>query len=544
MAKTTARPELRTQHDFEQFLQWHIDRAAPLHQQVCESWWKANTTGKKEDEDESARLETILRKLYSNREEYAALRALLESKTVRDAQLARQAHLLSHCYLENQMEPARIEAMVALEKEVESEFNNHRAQVGGKSLTDNDIKDILRNDTSSARRKAAWEGSKQIGAKAAERVLRLVDMRNENARKLGFRDFYDMHLELQDLDEKRLFDVLGQLAKLTDPLWRSFKRRLDADLARRFKTSPDNLRPWHYSDPFFQELPKTESFDLDPFFAGKNLEKLTQTFYNAIGLDISDILKRSDLYERDGKCQHAFCININRADDVRVLCNNKSDEYWMSTMLHEFGHAVYDKYIDRQLPYVLREPAHILFTEAVAMFMGRLTKNATWLELYAGVPHAEAEQAQATLRSQMRDQLLVFMRWGLVVVHFERAMYKDPTQDLNKLWWDLVERYQKVRRPARRNRPDWASKIHLATAPVYYQNYILGEMVASQMLHTLNTAVLGKDSHQLVRDKRVGRWFVDRIFKPGSSRHWEDTLAEASGERLNASYLVDFLRVR
>jgi peptidyl-dipeptidase A len=533
---------MRTQQDFEQFLTRHVATIAPLQQQTCEAWWKANTTGKPEYEKESARLEAAFRKLYANRDEYAALRSLLSAKTLKDPHLARQAHLLSHAYLGNQMEPARIEAMVALEKEVESDFNNHRATVGNDTLTDNDIKDILRHDTSSARRKAAWEGSKQIGAKVADRVLRLVRMRNENARELGFRDYYAMSLELQDLDETRLFDVLAQLAKLTDPLWRSFKKKLDTQLATRYKTKTEDLRPWHYSDPFFQELPKTESFDLDRFFAGKNLEHITRDFYAAIGLDVDDILRRSDLYEREGKCQHAFCICIDRADDVRVLCNNKSDEYWMSTMLHEFGHAVYDKYIDRKLPYLLREPAHILFTEAVAMFMGRLTKDAAWLERYAGVPRQEAEQAAAALRGQQRDQLLVFVRWGLVVANFERAMYRNPEQDLNKLWWDLVERYQKVIRPARRNRPDWASKIHLATAPVYYQNYVLGEMVASQMLHALHSKIVSGDGHKLISDHKVGRWFVDHIFKPGTSQHWEDILAAASGERLNPAYLAEFLR--
>ena len=51
----------------------------------------------------------------------------------------------------------------------------------------------------------------------------------------------------------------------------------------------------------------------------------------------------SDLYARDGKSQHAFCIDIDREGDVRVLCNVEPSERWMETMLHEFGHAVYDR---------------------------------------------------------------------------------------------------------------------------------------------------------------------------------------------------------
>ena len=63
---------------------------------------------------------------------------------------------------------------------------------------------------------------------------------------------------------------------------------------------------------------------------------------------------------RPGKSQHAFCIDVDRGDDVRVLCNNVPGEYWTETMLHEFGHAVYDLHVDRR-PAVARPhdaPAH------------------------------------------------------------------------------------------------------------------------------------------------------------------------------------------
>ncbi|MBM3460837.1 MAG: M3 family oligoendopeptidase [Armatimonadetes bacterium] len=525
---------MATQQEFAQFVERHTAATQPLHKQNAEAWWKASTTGEKHFEEESARLEAALRKVYANPEEYALVRDTLASGTLTEAHLKRLARLLSHAYLGNQMPPEEIDRIVALEKEIESEFNNHRAKVDGEDLTDNQIKEILRHETSEERRRAAWEGSKQVGARVAERVLRLVGMRNENARRLGFRNFYHLQLELQDLDEERLFAQLGALAVQTEDVWKRFKNQLDARLGGAGK-------PWHYSDPFFQELPDVGELSLDPYFEGKRLEDLTKRFYEAIGLQIDDILARSDLYERPGKCQHAFCMDVDRLGDVRVLCNLKSDEYWMGTMLHELGHAVYDKYIDPTLPFHLREAAHTLFTEAVAMFMGRLVKDGRWLRLYADVPAEVAAQADAALRTQMLGQLLVFVRWGLVVTHFERAMYQDPTRDLNTLWWDLVERFQGVSRPTDRNAPDWASKIHIATAPAYYQNYILGEMAASQMLHHLTNKVLAGDAEALVRDPRVGEWFVKDIFRPGTSAHWEEILERATGEPLNPRYLVDGL---
>src|ERR1017187_6945606 len=85
----------------------------------------------------------------------------------------------------------------------------------------------------------------------------------------------------------------------------------------------------------------------------------------------------------------------------------------------------------------------------------------------------------------LRYQLLIFSRWCQVMLRFEKGMYENPEQDLNKLWWDTVEKYQMIRRPAGRNAPDYGSKYHIVGAPVYYHNYMMGELFASQVHHTI-----------------------------------------------------------
>ena len=56
------------------------------------------------------------------------------------------------------------------------------------------------------------------------------------------------------------------------------------------------------------------------------------------------MLGKSDLYEKKGKSPHAFCTDIDREGDVRVLANIVNNEYWMGTMLHELGHSVYSQH--------------------------------------------------------------------------------------------------------------------------------------------------------------------------------------------------------
>lgn len=44
---------------------------------------------------------------------------------------------------------------------------------------------------------------------------------------------------------------------------------------------------------------------------------------------------------------------------------------WLKTVLHELGHAVYELGYDAKLPWLLREPSHMITTEAIALICGR-----------------------------------------------------------------------------------------------------------------------------------------------------------------------------
>ena len=86
-----------------------------------------------------------------------------------------------------------------------------------------------------------------------------------------------------------------------------------------------------------------------------------------------------------------------------------------------------------------------------------------------------------------------------------------------------------VRRPEGRYAPDYASKIHIVVAPVYYHNYALGELFASQVHHAMCKKALGGISPHDVSyygDARVGQFVhksgkVDRSHSgiPAQARH-------------------------
>ncbi len=526
--------------ELRSWIEQHTRTVEPLQVESAEAYWQLSVTGKQEYEKRNAELDTKIRQLYSSSADFAQIKEFERRGQPSDPLLARQLRLLHLAYLGNQSPPEVIAEIVRREKALESLFNNFRAELGGEKVTDNRIRDVLRKENSSETRRAAWEASKQIGVQAAEGIRELARLRNAEARRLGFRDYFAMSLELQELDEKRLFDTFDRLYRLSEEPFGRYKKSLDESLARRFGVPAGELRPWHYSDPFFQEPPSTD-FSLDHYFEGRKLEPLAVDHFSGLGLDPRDILARSDLYEKPGKCQHAFCMSVDRKYDVRVLCNLVANERWMETLLHELGHGVYDKYTDKSLPYLLRTYPHILSTEAIAMLMGRFTHSDAWLVRHAGATEAEAGELGARLRRRLGEQLMILTRWVMVMTHFERDLYHDPDSELNPRWWHYVQRFQHVTPPAGRNQPDWAAKIHLAVAPVYYQNYLLGEMMASQLSHHLEKSVVGRPGGglgALVDRPEVGEFLRTKVFEPGARYPWEEHLERATGEGLNPEHFV------
>jgi len=522
------------------FIDEHVARIEPISREANLAYWEAATTGKAAAYDRYAELELQKRQIYSNAEEYAFLKKMKEQGGLADAVVAREIELLYLAYLPNQIEPELLREITTLGAEVEKKFSIFRGTAGKRRLSGNQIEEILKSEKKTALRREAWLASKQVGTEVAQELLRLVRLRNKAAQKLGFRNYHALSLAVTEQDEKELNKIFEELYDLTNGPYFALKHELDEELARRFHTRIEELQPWHYQDPFFQESPMLESVNLDQYYAGRDVRLLAADFYRGIGLPIDSILAKSDLYEREGKNPHAFCTDIDRRGDVRILCNLTDSERWMETILHEGGHAVYSYYTDPALPYLLRQEAHAFTTEAIANFFGRLSRNPWWMEEMLGLtPEQRQELLQVSARYARLKQL-IFSRWAMVMYNFEKELYADPEQDLNALWWTLVEKYQGIKKPAGRDEPDWAAKIHFTIAPCYYHNYLLGEMLASQLHACLARSVLREGEQAgYVGATEAGAWLRERVFGAGASWSWNEMIKRATGEPLTARYFVE-----
>jgi len=475
--------------NIKEFLQGYEVQMQKLEKAYNLAYFNASISGEDEDYKILENEKIALNNFYGDKEIFNTILSFIKSGEVADEILKRQIDVIYNKCLPRQVDPIMLKELVSLENQIEKSFSTFRPEINEKKISDNQIEKILKTSTESDELEVMWRASKEIGDYVANDLLKLVELRNKIAVNLGFKNYFEMELILSEQDPLEIEEIFNQLNELTNQAYSNLKEEIDVYLEKRNNIPKEELMPWHYQNRFFQEAPDIYKVNLDKYYTKKDLVKISSKYYTSIGLNISDIIKNSDLFEKPKKNQHAYYINIDREGDVRVLCNLKSNYNWMNTILHEFGHAVYEKNINKELPYSLREPAHAFTTEAVAMMFGRMAADPKWIKSIVGTTDGEKKEMASDINKSLRLDQIVFCHWSMVMYWFEKALYENPEQDLNELWWQLVEEYQMIKRPLERNAPDWATKIHIATFPCYYHNYMLGEIYASQLYNSINREI-------------------------------------------------------
>jgi peptidyl-dipeptidase A len=517
----------KASHPFVSFLNKFIPTVARKSTQLNKAYWILETTGSPDAADLKAEFDTELRMLFNDPATFEKLLKWEEEDKIQDPILKRQLNVLVRAFKQNQIPQKLLEELATKEAALSQSYATFRPTINGQKMSENDIREILKQETNVEKRKAAWDASKQIGCVLAPQILALVKLRNEAAKSLGYSDFFQMQLELQEVDRDWLLKTFEVLSAKSDAAYAQVLGDIEKEQSKRFGVPVSELGPWSWSDPFAQEDP-LDSHELDKLVHGVDIAKASQQFYAGMGIDVSAILARSDMYERVGKNQHAFCMHLDRKGDVRTLNNVKDSIKWLETVLHELGHAIYELGFDEKLPWLLREPPHMISTEAMALIAGRQAYLFEPLGQLVGTS-ADKTRLRNMADASLRRRQLIFSRWVLVMTAFEAELYRNPDQDLNSLWWKLVEKYQRIRAPkGRKDKMDWAAKYHIGLAPVYYFSYLLGEMFASAIQEAL-TQEVGSPS---LSSQAAGLFLQEKLFKPGNRMNWSDLVGHVTGKSL------------
>jgi len=516
--------------------------AAAAERKANIAQWEAWTTGSAGAFARYEEQSLAYRRVFSSPRDLRSVERLL-AVADRSAKplLVRRLEVLRLQLAEHAVDRGILAEITRRETALEEAFGAFRGQAGGGARTSNELLEVLQSSSQRSQRREAWEALKTLGPAVQADLLALMALRNRLAVKAGFPDYWHLRLTLTEISPAWLMRVMGAAASGSADAYARVKAEIDAGVARHLGIRTTSLEPWDYGDAFFQEVP--------PFLLPAEVTRVAASdpvpaatrYFGDLGFDVTGILGRSSLYEGPGKNPHAFCTDIDRRGDVRVLANLKNTLAWHSTLLHELGHAVYSLHVDRSLPWALRNEAHSITTEGIALFFDAVASTGAYLARYVGLPPRSVRKLAPALGRARRMSRLVFLRWCQVMVRFEKAAYANVGADLDRTWWKLVERYQGVTRPKGRRAPDWATKMHIIMAPVIYQNYLLGTGFAAQLRAVLRADGMpgfGDTEGDFSGRPAVSDLLVQRVFRPGKVLDWQALVRAATGRAFSVGPLL------
>jgi peptidyl-dipeptidase A len=117
-------------------------------------------------------------------------------------------------------------------------------------------------------------------------------------------------------------------------------------------------------------------------------------------------------------------------------------------------------------------------------------------------------------------------------------------QDYDKVWWELREKYQGVKRPAPMlaNGFDAGAKYHVP-ADVPYSRYFIAHILQFQLHRALcrEAGYTGPLNRCSIYENKAAGKKLQAMLEMGASRPWNEALRVATGEdKLDASAIIDY----
>ena len=380
------------------------------------------------------------------------------------------------------------------------------------------LESILNGDANRVRRESAYRALQQVGAVAADRVAALFRMREQEARRLGYNDFVSMAFRLGSLDQDECEEYVRILDSLSRPAYRDLLER-----ARR-ELRVDQVEIWDLA-----YLGADVRRRIDSYFPADSLLPFALRSMAAVDFDLDRLpvfFEDADSSVTLGGAARAFVIRPPA--DLRVVSNGEGGLATMRRLMHELGRVVFAAFVSQERP-VFRRFIAPEWTEAMGRVFATVCDDPDWLTKYAQVP---PDLAQDYVRYR-RDERTIQLRLSLLRVGFELAAYRDPSGDLNRLYWERFVELLDL--PRHDDMFPWAASPDYVARPLRAKDRLVGEIVAAQ------THDFIRRRHERFTDNPTARSFlVQNYFRFGSRYDWPELVERGTGTALTPSSAASF----
>jgi hypothetical protein len=403
-----------------------------------------------------------------------------------DPLLARRATLLSR-----RVRWAEIESspqVYRLRNRIDRAIISFHPQIAAASVSRVERSAVLRRHPDRNRRREAWLATKPLASHIEADLRQLLRQRQNLAWRHGYDDFVSWALDMSGLSHPWIEGFFDELRRLTDAPYRAWLAEVSGRLAL-----PDGLRPWDLAFAAEQGLSLPEGA-----FPRDGALKAVKAVAKGLGLEeaaegvwvgVADIPYA------------ALCYGVRPPQDVRVLLGRRNGRAHYDVLFHEFGHALHWRSLRPMSPVMRWESPP--FNEAMASLWERLVFEPEWLLDGRVAP----------------DQVTEFQAYQALDGGDLTALFRDIHEEHLGVPYDEI--------------PGWAHNPFWTSHPVYVQNYVIGEAVASQIL-----AALRRRFGRLIDNPQVGAWLAEHCYASGALVPWTDRILRVTGALLGNSDLA------
>jgi peptidyl-dipeptidase A len=405
--------------------------------------------------------------------------------------------------------------------------------------------------------KELWVGWHAIAPPMRQRYARFVELSNQGASEIGFKDTGAMWRSNYDMKPEAFSADMERLWKQVQPLYLALHTYVRSKLSEKYGPAvvpPDGPIPAHLlGNPWAQEwgnvyslmgLPEGQSgVDVTSLLKKKNLDakgmvKYGEGFFMSLGFDkLPDTFWERSLFtkpaDRDVVC-HASAWDVDNKDDLRIkMCIQVRGEDFV-TIHHELGHNFYQRAYNKQ-PFLFQNGANDGFHEAIgdAIALAITPEYLQKVGLLEKVPEGNNDIPQ--LLQQALDRV-AFLPFGLLIDQWRWKVFSGEITpaNYNQAWWDLRLKYQGVKPPVGRTEKDFdpGAKYHVA-ANTPYARYFLAHILEFQFYRALchESGFKGPLYRcTFFGSKEAGAKF-NKMLEMGQSKPWPDALEALTGER-------------
>ncbi|MBC6989626.1 M2 family metallopeptidase [Hymenobacter sp. BT491] len=536
-----------------------------LYTQSSEAEWRSNThivAGDTTNSAATARANEASAAFAGSTENIKRLRELLDHKDqLNNLQVKQLQAALYNAANSPQTIAGVVKQRIKAETQQTEKLYGFDYKYNGKSVTTNDLDNLLRKEKNPAKRQAIWEASKAIGPTLKDGLLNLRDLRNQTVQALGYSDFFTYQASDYGMSREEMMQLVRKINEELRPLYRELHTYARYELAKQYgvKQVPDYLPAHWLPNRWGQDwssMVEVKGLNLDPVLAKKGAEwqvKQAERFYQSLGFQAlpASFWEKSSLYPLPAganykKNNHASAWHIDLNNDVRSLMSVEANTEWYETTHHELGHIYYYlTYTNPDVPVLLRAGANRAYHEAMGSLMGLAATQKPFLTgLNLIDPKTQTNQTQTLLKEALSYAAFIPFASG-VMSEWENSFYAEnlPADQLNAKWWELAKKYQGIVPPTARGEQylDPATKTHINDDPAQYYDYALSYVILFQLHDHIAKQILHQDPHatNYYGNKEVGDFLRD-IMRPGASKDWRAVLKEKTGEDLSARAMVEY----